>query len=488
LYEKAKRQEDIYLSLINSTPDAIVLYDLDGRVTYLNQAHTETFGWTLDEVFGRPLPCVPEWDREETDRLIRSIVDEGVPCRLYETKRATKRGALLDVSLSASRYHDHEGRPAGVLVVLRNISESKLARAALLKMSKVFMESIDPIMIRNLEGEVVDINAAAEGMYGWTREELMGKSFKTIVPEFRHARADELQERCLRGEEVRNIEALRCTKSGEVIPVLLSLSLLTDDYGQPLGIAAITKDLTDLKRTEDMLRRRTEALENSNRDLEQFAYIAAHDLREPLIGVAAYLKILQRRHSQKLDHEAQKFVDLALESTTRMDALIQSLLAYSRLGSESPSFERVNANDVVSQAISNLESLIHESRAQLTVDPLPSVVANESQLVQLFQNLISNAVKFAADEPLRIRIGVQPSEDGHCFFVQDNGIGIEAPDFDRVFMIFQRVGGDRERPGTGIGLANCKKIVERHGGRIWVESTPGVGSTFFFTVPFEPGA
>lgn len=483
LYEKAKKEEELFRSLLNSSPDAIVIYDVDGRVRYLNRAHTEIFGWTLEEIHGKQLPYLPNWTPDKTKLIIDRIATRAEPYRRYETQRKTKDGRIVDVSLSASRCHDHEGNPAGMLVILTDVTERKQSEAKLLQMSKVFMEAIDPILIRDLDGILVDMNEAAEITYGWTREELLGKSFKTTVPPQRHERAEELQQRCKRGEKIRNVEAVRLNKWGEMVPVLLSLSLLTDDNGKPVGIASISQNLTELKRTEQMLRERTLALEESNRDLEQFAYIAAHDLREPLLAVAAYVKILQRRYKGEPDADAAKFMALAVEATDRMDRLIRGLLEFARLGSDPLEAVATNCNEVLHRALSNLHTVVEKSGAQLAVGPLPTVTANGDQLVQLFQNLISNAIKFAGNERPSIEIGAVGGDSEYRFWIRDNGIGIVPEETEKIFRIFHRVPSASGRPGSGIGLANCKKIVESHGGRIWVESQPGSGSTFFFTIP-----
>jgi signal transduction histidine kinase len=246
---------------------------------------------------------------------------------------------------------------------------------------------------------------------------------------------------------------------------------------------AMIRDITDWVRAEKALKSRTEELERSNKDLEQFAYIAAHDLREPLLAVAAYLKVLDRRYRGRLDLEADKLIAGALNATFRMDSLIQSLLAYSRIGNEDPGFQKSNSQEILGTAIANLQSMIDETGSQITHDPLPWVTVNPSQLLQLFQNLLSNAIKFAGEKPPRIHVGVTRSKDGWQYTVSDNGIGIEPPHFDRIFLLFQRIRNRPDYPGTGIGLANCRRIVEHHGGKIWVESTPGTGSTFHFTIP-----
>ena len=274
------------------------------------------------------------------------------------------------------------------------------------------------------------------------------------------------------------------TNSGEWVWVLNRGKVVgRDEKGNPLRASGIVSNISDRKRAEEMLRTKTEALENSNRDLEEFAYVAAHDLREPLVGVAAYLKVLERKCKDRLDSEAHDFVSRALNITLRMDSLVQSLLAYSRLGAGPKPFQPTDCNAALWSALSNLRSAIEESAAKVTNDPLPTVMGDSALMVQLFQNLISNAVKFSSDRPLQIHVGATLEASSWRFYVKDNGIGIEAQHFERIFRIFQRLEGSEDRAGTGIGLANCKKIVEHHGGRIWVESEPGKGSTFFFTVP-----
>jgi light-regulated signal transduction histidine kinase (bacteriophytochrome) len=221
----------------------------------------------------------------------------------------------------------------------------------------------------------------------------------------------------------------------------------------------------------------------SNKDLEQFAYMAAHDLREPLIAVSAYLRILEQRYTNQLDPDVHKFLSRAIDTTCRMDTLIQNILAYSRLGSDTSAFETTDSATCLRQALSNLQAAIEESGAQVRSDPLPSMMGNPAQLVQLFQNLVSNAIKFRGDRPVEIHVGVERLTGEYRFWVRDNGIGIESPHIEGIFRLFQRVENGAGRSGSGIGLANCKKIVEHHGGRIWVESEPGRGSTFFFTIP-----
>jgi signal transduction histidine kinase len=225
-------------------------------------------------------------------------------------------------------------------------------------------------------------------------------------------------------------------------------------------------------------------LERSNTELEQFAYVASHDLQEPLRSIIGYLQLLQRRYEGKLDNDADKFISRAVTAANRMSALIRDLLDYSRVQRKGKPFKNTDCSKTFNHVINNLHSVISDTQAVITHDPLPVIQADSTQIIQLLQNLISNAIKFKSSNPPTIHISAQHNPDSNewLFSVKDNGIGIDKEYFERIFLIFQRLHTIREYDGTGIGLAVCKKIVERHGGRIWVESEPGKGSTFFFTV------
>jgi len=245
------------------------------------------------------------------------------------------------------------------------------------------------------------------------------------------------------------------------------------------------RDVTDRKQIEDKLVKAKEDLERSNRELEQFAYVASHDLQEPLRMVSSYLKLLERRSKDKLDTEAQEFVDFAVDGSTRMAGMIQALLTYSRVGTRGKPFEPTDCEDILNKALSNLQIAIEEKDASVTHDPLPTILADGTQMLQLFQNLIGNGLKFQENKQKKIHISVEDKVDNWAFSFRDNGIGIDPKYKDRIFVIFERLHGKGEYKGTGIGLAVCKKIVERHRGEIWVDSIPGEGATFSFTMPKE---
>jgi light-regulated signal transduction histidine kinase (bacteriophytochrome) len=240
------------------------------------------------------------------------------------------------------------------------------------------------------------------------------------------------------------------------------------------------------KRMEQALEEKARELERSNQELEQFAYVASHDLQEPLRMISSYTQLLARRYAEKLDQDGHEFVKFAVDGAARMQALINDLLAYSRVGTKAKAFAPVDTGEVLGRVLKNLEIAIQESRAQIKVDPLPAITGDGTQLTQLFQNLLGNAIKFSGEQPPAIQVSAtrQPGDgpERWRFEVTDQGIGIEPQHFDRIFVIFQRLHSREEYPGTGIGLAVCKKIVERHGGQIWVESKPGLGTTFHFTL------
>jgi signal transduction histidine kinase/DNA-binding LacI/PurR family transcriptional regulator len=243
--------------------------------------------------------------------------------------------------------------------------------------------------------------------------------------------------------------------------------------------------LQEHEQAEDALARQAQELARSNTELEQFAYVASHDLQEPLRMVTSYVQLLARRYEGQIDEDADEFIAFAVNGTDRMRALINDLLEYSRVSTRGKPFELTDCASILNNALVNLKIAIEENDAKVTHDELPTVVADGVQLTQVFQNLIGNAIKFRSATPPKVHIGVERTDGAWVFSVRDNGIGIEAQYFERIFMIFQRLHSREEYTGTGIGLAVCKSTVERHGGRIWVESEPGEGSTFYFTIPSQ---
>ena len=268
--------------------------------------------------------------------------------------------------------------------------------------------------------------------------------------------------------------------------IVFILSALKSAYEKKGDLVDELKEtLSELRRSEEELKRRTRELADSNAELERFAYVAAHDLKGPLLVVEGYIQRLKRRHKDKLDSDAEKIIGYVVDGITRMRTLINDLLTYARVGTKTDNFKLINCNDIVKHALANLQIAIGEKGAIVTHDHLPDVFADEVQMIQLFQNLIGNGIKFCTDEVPRVHVSAEQKYNEWIFSVRDNGIGIDKKDAERIFDIFHRLHSDAQYPGTGIGLAICKKIAERHGGKIWVQSEPGKGSIFNFAIPIR---
>jgi PAS domain S-box-containing protein len=341
------------------------------------------------------------------------------------------------------------------------------------------------LLMSDREGKIVLVNKEAERLFGYRREELLGISIEILVPQRFRARHSGYRAEFYEHPSARAMGAGRdlygSRKDGTEFPVEIGLSPVQTDEG--LYVLSSVVDITARKKTEEALQKALEDLKRSNQELEQFAYIASHDLQEPLRMVIGFLNLLDERYGPQLDDTATRYINFAVDGARRMSQLISDLLDYSRVEHMGPNIQRVDLNRVLASATANLRDSIQESSARIIHDQLPTVPGNATHLTQLFQNLLGNAIKFRREGiPPQIDVGCRRDGDYWLLMVKDNGIGI-APEYrNKIFMIFQRLHSREKYPGTGIGLAICKKIVERHGGNIWIDSNPGEGSTFYFTL------
>jgi PAS domain S-box-containing protein len=368
---------------------------------------------------------------------------------------------------------------------------------------RLFETAQDGILILDAEtGQVVDANPFMKELLGYSQEEFLGRKLWEIGP-FKGEDASKSAFAELQVNDRLHYEGLPLeAKDGRRVEVeFISNAYLVD---ATRFIQCNIRDITERmrvnqaletankemafqieekgKRADELVMINAE-LARSNAELEQFAYVATHDLQEPLRAVASCVQLLQRRYDGQLDEKAQEFIAHAVDGTKRMQTLINDLLAYSRISTDAKVFTSTSCELVLREALANLMVAIEESGAVVTRDALPMVSGDATQLTQLFQNLVGNALKFRGERPPQIHIGVARRKGDWRFSVADNGIGMEPQYFERVFMVFQRLHTRKEYQGTGIGLAICKKVVERHGGRIWAESEPGQGATFCFTIP-----
>ena len=335
-------------------------------------------------------------------------------------------------------------------------------------------------------GHILRWNKQAEAIFGWSREEALGRPLaETIIPPgLRDAHKKSFARHLKTGESTilnRRVEVMALHRSGREFPVELTVWPVT--LKGRTNFNAFIKDVTEQKRTEKELALRAAELKRSNAELAQFAYVASHDLQEPIRMVSSYVELLDRRYADKLDDDGREFIGYAVEGATRMQSLIQALLSYARVDSQGSKPAPVDLGKIIDNVLADLETVISETSAEVVVGPLPTIEADPHQMSHLFQNLIANAIKFRSEEAPVVSIQAEQSEDDWTFSIADNGIGIDPEFSERIFNIFQRLHGRDDYPGSGIGLSLCKRIVEQKGGRIWVEPRPTGGSVFSFTLP-----
>jgi PAS domain S-box-containing protein len=465
---------------------------MDRRFTRVNRRLCEILGYSEEELLqltGRQISHPEDLDiiNEQRPRLYKGEID-----RIELEKRYLRKdGSVVWVHFTMTVERDAKGAPLYEIAVYEDITQ-KLETQLRLRESEARFRQTFELAASGIghvrDGRFVRVNRSLCEIFGYAEGELLGRHVKELShPEDRDV-SDAPRERIRRGEaESARFEKRYLRADGAVIWCEVAVALVRDVYGVPQYEVAIFDEVTDRKKAEARLREAHEELKRSNAELEQFAYVASHDLQEPLRMVASYAQLLGRRYEAKLDGDAREFMAYIIDGASRMKQLIEDLLAYSRVGTKGAEFKRANAEDALKRALFNLRVAIQEAGAVVTNDPLPTLSVDEVQLGQLLQNLMSNALKFRSDSVPRIHVGITESAKEYAFEVRDNGIGIEPQYYERIFMVFQRLHNKGEYPGTGIGLAICKKVVERHGGRIWVESRPGAGSSFYFTLPKERG-
>ena len=494
-----RESEERFRSVVDSANDGILVYDKQLNVIAGNLAAERILGLPLANIIGAAgftslLPCVhadgsPVLPDERPTRL---TVKSGKPLTGQIVGIYRPDGSMNWLSVNTGFLR----RPGdadwyGVVSTIGDITKQRHAELALSASEALYRQTFElataGIAHVDLSGRFMKVNRRLCEILGYGEQELIGRPVKEIShPEDRNL-TDSQRMRVRSGEKQSvRFEKRYLRKSGAIVWVDLSVALACDASGVPQYEIALFDDITERKKAEAALREAHEELKRSNAELEQFAYVASHDLQEPLRMVSSYTQLLMRRYGDKLDGDAKDFTAFIVDGATRMKQLIEDLLAYSRVGTRDKNFKPVDAESSLKRALTNLRAAIQDSGATVTQDKLPTIPCDEVQLAQLFQNLIGNALKFRKpDVAPAVHVGAAEQGAEWEFMVRDNGIGIEPQYFERIFMVFQRLHDKGEYPGTGIGLAIVKKVVERHGGRIWVQSQPGAGTTFHFTMPKE---
>jgi PAS domain S-box-containing protein len=485
------QMEARYRGLMEAAPDGMVVVNEVGEIVLLNAQAEKQFGYRRDELLGQKVTnIIPEGFAERLIADGTRTAAEALAQQIgtgIELNGLRKDGSEFPIEIMLSPLESAEG--ILVTAAIRDITVRNDADKHLAQMEARYrglMEAApDGMVVVNQRGEIVLLNAQAEKQFGYRRDELLAQKVTNIIPEGFAERliADGTRTaaEALAQQIGTGIELYGLRKDGSEFPIEIMLSPLESAEG--ILVTAAIRDITTRKDAEAHLVENVKELNRSNEELEQFAYVASHDLQEPLRMVASYTQLLSRRYKGRLDADADEFIAFAVDGASRMQRLIQDLLAYSRVGKRGNELVDVSSEESLQQAVINLRGAIEESGALVTHDPLPRVLADENQLIQLFQNLVGNAIKYQTPGVPRIHVSAARNGDPKWVFsVEDNGIGIDPKFFDKIFGMFQRLHKREEFAGTGMGLAICKKIVERHGGSISVESQPGKGATFHFTV------
>jgi PAS domain S-box-containing protein len=485
------QMEAKYRGLMEAAPDGMVVVNERGEIVLLNAHAEKQFRYWRDELLGQKVKSIiPEGFAErliaDGTRTAAEALAQQIGTGIELTGRR-KDGSEFPIEIMLSPLESAEGTL--VTAAIRDITVRRDADKHLAQMEARYRGLLeaapDGMVVVNQQGEIVLLNAQAEKQFGYRRDELLSQQVTNIIPEGFAERliadgtrtaAEALAQQIGTGIELNGLR-----KDGSGFPIEIMLSPLESAEG--ILVTAAIRDITTRKDAEAHLVENVKELNRSNEELEQFAYVASHDLQEPLRMVASYTQLLSRRYKGRLDADADEFIAFAVDGASRMQRLIQDLLAYSRVGKRGNELVDVSSEESLHQAVINLRGAIEESGALVTHDPLPRVLADENQLILLFQNLVGNAIKYQNHGVPKIHVSAARNGDPKWVFsVEDNGIGIDPKFFEKIFGMFQRLHKREEFAGTGMGLAICKKIVERHGGSISVESQPGMGATFHFTV------
>ena len=489
--EELRSSEARLRNMISSVRDySIVMLDKQGTIKDWNRGAEAIKGWGAHEIIGRNFTSFysPEdIAAGRPEHMLRVAAAEGRS--EDEGWRLRKNGSAFWANVIITALHEADGTLMGFVKVTCDLTGRKQAEDDLrqsLKQISEFKAALDEhsiVAMTDTNGTITYVNDKYCAISGYSRDELIGVDQRIVSSGYHPKAYYETLWRTITAGRVWHGVFRNRTKGGSYYWLETTVVPFLDDAGRGRQFIAISADITLLKNAEAAIQRTADDLSRSNRDLEQFAYVASHDLQEPLRAISGCLQVFERRYRGQIDQRADELIGHAVDGSNRMRTLIEGLLAFSRIEVQGGDYVPVEMEAIVDQALQNLSSSIAESRAVVTRDRLPRLVADPLQLSLLLQNLVGNAIKFHSDQTPEVHISANREANAWTLSVRDNGIGIAPEYFERIFVIFQRLHTRTEFKGTGLGLAICKKIAERHGGQIWVESASGKGSTFHVRLP-----
>ena len=496
--DAGRTSEDRFRALFEMSRDGIVFVDLEGHIEEMNQAYLDLVGYGRDEITTHTYQdLTPEkWRVGEAEIIETQVMQRGFSDE-YEKEYVRKDGSIAPISLRTILVRDLDGRPIRFMGIVRDITELKEKEEALKASEKryrgLFDLSHDGVVFVGLDGPIEEANPAYLDMLGYDLDELIGVTYQQLTPaRWAEMEAAIVDRQLMSRGYTDEYEKEYIRKEGSVFPVAVRSILVRDETGTPLRIMGIVRDITEQKQAKEALERHARDLARSNEELEQFAYVASHDLQEPLRKIRAFGALLADEKRENIDDEGQQYIDFMTDAAARMQTLVSDLLALSRVTTAAQPFEDLALAEVFDTVLSDLSVALEEAGGRVDVDAMPIVEADQTQMEQLFRNLIGNGLKFRrpgvvprvtvemANEAERLDAVPGPA---HTIVVTDNGIGFEPSLGSKLFQPFKRLHARHQYEGAGIGLAICEKIVLRHHGRITASGTPGEGATFTVTLP-----
>ena len=496
--DAGRTSEDRFRSLFEMSRDGIVFVDLDGHIEEMNQAYLDLVGYDRDEITTHTYQdLTPEkWRAAEAAIIEKQVMPRGFSDE-YEKEYVRKDGSIAPISLRTILVRDLEGRPIRFMGIVRDITELKEKEEALKVSEKryrsLFDLSHDGVVFAAIDGSIEEANGAYLDMLGYDLAELTRMTYQQLTPaRWAAMEADIVAKQILSRGYSDEFEKEYIRKDGSVFPVAVRAILVRDEAGAPLRIMAIVRDITEQKQAKEALERHARDLARSNEELEQFAYVASHDLQEPLRKIRAFGALLADEKQKSLDEEGRQYIDFMTDAAARMQTLVSDLLALSRVTTGAQPFEDLPLSEVFDTVLSDLSVVLEEAEGVVAIEAAPTIEADRTQMEQLFRNLIGNALKFRRPGvPPRVAVEIATESSplsgvpgAACtIVVSDNGIGFEPSQGSKLFQPFKRLHARHQYEGAGIGLAICERIVLRHHGGIAASGVPGAGATFTVTLP-----